>query len=95
MKTVHWPRRCPPLSSLNLNRLLGHASKGRILGFSRTLLREVLATTRTRHRSCLFYSWRGATWSGSGDGPAIAAGDLLTFTDVSGVTTPCWTATVG
>jgi hypothetical protein len=27
MKTVHWPRRCPPLSSLSLNRLLGHASK--------------------------------------------------------------------
>jgi hypothetical protein len=27
MKTVHWPGRCPPLTSLNLNRLLGHASK--------------------------------------------------------------------
>jgi len=34
MKTVHWPGRCPPLSSLNLNRLLGHASNGPILDAS-------------------------------------------------------------
>jgi hypothetical protein len=30
--------------------------------------------------SCLFYSKRGATWPGIGDGPAIAAGDSLTVT---------------
>ncbi len=32
------------------------------------------------HRPCLFYSSRRTTWSGSGDGAAIAGGDSWTVT---------------